>query len=140
MESFSSTKFLAGTVPIPSKFPDVAEIVLTDNKEVQITDNNPRYTLTRWVSVKDFVAAFDATGIDPEKIRDAWLDLANWIGKEEMEKLRDKKKGIVYVTEQARVRVQADFGMSAEDCADYCPTTMHAACCPCCRSMCCPCC
>lgn len=165
MGNCSSTKYLAGTVAIPSSFPEVAKIVYRESVRfedggklvdvLQSIESNPHQNIVRMVSLRDVVAVFVAPDTDPNLMRRAWLDPCNWfteseeikaaIGKKQQNGTRRQREkgdhqtanGIVYVKENVRVLMQVEFGMTAADCAEYYPPALRAGYCPPCGPPCC---
>jgi hypothetical protein len=143
METFSTVKYLVGTLPIPNTFPDLAivqshpQVKLNGGGDLesvlQITEKKPHWTIVRTVSLRDVIAVFTTAESNPEKMRSEWLDARNWATGDRISAISSPQAGIAYVSEMAPVIMTVEFGATAADSVEYVPPTgLAMACCCCC--------
>ncbi len=121
--------YMAGTVSIPPRFPDVAEITFTRNdsrnEPIFITASqrlSPRVIIKRSFFAQDVMSLFvphDAKRVDLEK--GTWFE--DDLLKQKVSDLLDKSAvtGILYVREAAQSILEMEAGLTAAESAQYYP-------------------
>ncbi|TWU49141.1 hypothetical protein [Rubripirellula reticaptiva] len=121
--------YLSGTVSIPPRFPDVAEISFSQinqiNGQIFITATqrlSPKLVIKRSFFADDVTSLFI-----PECPKQVDLDKGTWLeGKALADKVfhsmdKDVVQGIIYVREHAQSMLELEAGLTAAESAQYYP-------------------
>jgi hypothetical protein len=117
---------LSGTVTIPPRLPDVAEISFTiiGKKEVVVVTQklSPKLVIKRTFFLSDVASVFLPQNCESVDLtRGEWFEDKVLAAKAEYNLDKDPVKGIVYVRENAPSMLEVQAGMTAAESAEYYP-------------------
>jgi len=118
--------YLSGTVTIPPRLPDVAEIAFRSlgKKDVVIATQkiSPKLIIKRTFFLADVTAIFLPTSFDAVDLTDGeWLEGKTLVGRADASLDKEAVKGIVYVRENAQSILELQAGLTAAESAEYYP-------------------
>ncbi len=119
--------YLAGTVSIPAKFPELAEIRFESISKKQIVvhatqTSSPKLVITRSFFLDDVSSLFLPNDPDCVDLTDGeWYEKASLKSHASDQDADESEMGIIYVREHAQSLLRVEAGMTAAESAEYYP-------------------